>query len=108
LFAGYLDVWPRLLVLDPSGNPQWSDDALFCGWGRVAALVDWRVAQEHNTLPHFEQRFASVMRLTIANVTGLVTMERPARYAYHVGCPRVWAEPHTEGAGRVHQEVCLA
>ncbi len=24
----------------------------------------------------------------------LVTIERPARYAYHVGCPRVWAEPH--------------
>ena len=35
----------------------------------------------------------------------LVTMERLARSAYHVGCPRVWAEPHTEGAGRVRQQV---
>jgi hypothetical protein len=38
----------------------------------------------------------------------VVTMERPARFAYHVGCPRVWAEAHTEGAGRVQQEVCLS
>jgi hypothetical protein len=71
LIAGLIGRRPGVLVVDADGKTQFSDDALFVGWGRVAALVGWQVAKSQESSLSFEERFVNVMELTIATVWGL-------------------------------------
>jgi hypothetical protein len=74
LIAGLIGEEVGLLTVDADGRAKQSSDALFLGWGRVAALVGWRVSETQDASTSFQERFTCVMNTTIDVVVGL---ERP-------------------------------